>query len=146
MEAQNTAAKYTAQQVFDIVLTGLRAQGKASVDPDGDCMYRGIGGCKCAAGMLIPDDVYDPKMETVSAPMVIGRYAALAHLYPHSRLIDALQYAHDQHLNSKGINAWETEMRDIARRYGLQYTRSASVPLPDIDPPLPVLAAPGAAV
>lgn len=146
MEAQNTAAKYTAQQVFDIVLTGLRAQGRASLSKDGNCMYRGDGGCKCAAGFLIPDSVYENSMETVSAPLVISKTPALANLVEHSRLIDALQYAHDSHLASHGINSWEGEMHEIARRYGLQYTRSVSVPLPDIDPPLPVLAAPGAAV
>jgi hypothetical protein len=148
MDNQNTVS-YTAQQVFDIVLNGLRAQGKASVSEDDEyCLYRSADGCKCAAGMLIRDEDYEPTMELLSAPMVIEKFPALAHLAQHSRLIDCMQYAHDEHLSNKGIEAWETEMYNIARRYKLQYTRSISQPLMSVDPELPLLApmAPGAAV
>lgn len=135
-----------AQQVFDTVLNGIRAQGKASVDSKGDCMYRGIDGCKCAAGLLIPDEVYDPKMETVSAPQIISLYEGLSHLKEHSRLIDAMQYAHDTHLVDHGMAEWEGEMYDIARRYGLTYSRSIAQPVLQADPPLPFTPVPGAAV
>ncbi len=63
----------TKQEVFDIVAVGLIKQGVRSyVDlPEeafslGDgCLYRGPNSTKCAAGMLIPDELYEEKMEGV---------------------------------------------------------------------------------
>lgn len=58
----------TKQEIFDKVWTGLKAQGfQQSVSDDGLCKYRGLNGLKCAAGHLIPDDVYSPKMEGATA-------------------------------------------------------------------------------
>lgn len=148
MDNQNTVS-YTAQQVFDIVLNGLRAQGKASMDAaGGQCLYRGIGGCKCAVGLLIPDEAYDASMECKSAPLVLVDFPALFHLREHSKLLDALQYAHDHYLSDEGIEAWEKDMYAISCHYKLQYTRSISQPLPSVDPDMPLLApmTPGAAV
>jgi hypothetical protein len=54
----------TAQEIFDKVATHLLRQGRRSVGGDG-CAYRGEGGSKCAAGILIPDDAYDPEFEGV---------------------------------------------------------------------------------
>lgn len=123
----------TAQQVFDSVLNGLRLQGKAAVF-NGNCMYRAPDGCKCAFGILIKDDEYDPEMENCSAPLVLARFPKLFHLQQHSQLLDALQYAHDSYLAGNDMTAWEQEMYDISRRYGLRYTRSSEQLLPLVDP------------
>lgn len=53
----------TNQELFDTVCSSLIKQGKPSVSSDGRCLYRSPDGCKCAAGFLIPDDKYDPRME-----------------------------------------------------------------------------------
>lgn len=136
-----------AQQVFDTVLNGIRAQGKASISADSNyCMYRSEDGCKCAAGLLIPDNLYDPTMENKSIPKVIEDFPDLAFLKEHSALLDALQYAHDHHLSDHGMVAWEGEMVDIARRYSLTYSRSIAQPVLQADPPLPFMPAPGAAL
>ena len=67
----------TKQEIYDIVINHLRAQGAKSLitklDEEGNlipdlCAYRGDGGMKCAAGILIPDDVYSEKMEGFSMP------------------------------------------------------------------------------
>lgn len=57
-----------AQEIFDTVFTKLYEQGKQSVDPElpHTCMYRGPDGMKCAAGFLIPDELYRPEMENIS--------------------------------------------------------------------------------
>ena len=54
------------QEIFDKVYQGLKAQGfkQSLLDGPGTiCMYRGEGGMKCAAGQLIPDEVYNVSME-----------------------------------------------------------------------------------
>ncbi len=46
------------QEIFDVVAVHLIEQGVRSYDAGRDqCLYRGPGGTKCAAGALIPDDV-----------------------------------------------------------------------------------------
>jgi hypothetical protein len=47
----------TAQEVFDKVYTHLLTQNKRS-ETEGNCRYR-HGSLKCAAGILIPDSLYD---------------------------------------------------------------------------------------
>jgi hypothetical protein len=61
----------TLQEVFNIVSTHLLTQIKRSKSCEigkSGCAYRGKGGLKCAAGVLIPDDQYDLDFE--------GRYWA----------------------------------------------------------------------
>lgn len=53
----------TYQETFNIVYNAILKQGCLSLDDKGYCLYRGPNGTKCAAGHLIPDDKYDPKME-----------------------------------------------------------------------------------
>lgn len=54
------------QEIFDTVYLGLASQGfERSINLENDkCMYRDNEGRKCAAGWLIPDEDYDPKMDT----------------------------------------------------------------------------------
>lgn len=54
------------QKVFDIVKEKMLAQGKRSMFNEYDCAYRNPDGLKCAIGHLIPDEMYDPKMESGS--------------------------------------------------------------------------------
>jgi hypothetical protein len=62
----------TLQQIFDIVIVALRAQGcpsyrlPISVSPQkpiAGCLYRGPNGAKCAIGHLIRDEDYKPEFE-----------------------------------------------------------------------------------
>ncbi len=57
----------TKQEIFDKVKAHLLAQGKRAVNGDGNCMYRGMDGTKCAVGCLIPDELYTPLLENHSA-------------------------------------------------------------------------------
>jgi hypothetical protein len=41
------------------------------------CRYRGDEGCKCAIGHLIPDDKYDPAMETLRVASLIQKFPAI---------------------------------------------------------------------
>ena len=56
----------TEQQAFDIVSVHLLQQNARSclLTPNGEhCLYRGPEGRKCAVGILIPDEAYNPEWD-----------------------------------------------------------------------------------
>lgn len=58
----------TKQEIFDIVGPGLLTQGiRSEIYREGGglpvCAYRGPEGRKCAAGMIMPDEVYSADFE-----------------------------------------------------------------------------------
>lgn len=44
------------QEIFDTVVTKLKAQGRVAKMPNGACMYRTADGRACGIGLLLPDD------------------------------------------------------------------------------------------
>ena len=65
------------QEIYDKVMTHLFTQGAKSRVPlkwigerteTNVCAYRGEGGLKCAAGVLIDDEHYSPSLEGVGVP------------------------------------------------------------------------------
>jgi hypothetical protein len=110
----------TKQEIFDRVVSHLRKQGKQSKDIVGRCSYRNGSGLMCAAGCLIPDDVYDPDFEGWG-------------LYKHSSVVAwfddrfgpnmtnfiyELQVIHDGY----GPLKWEQKFKELASVHGLEYT------------------------
>jgi hypothetical protein len=98
----------TPQEVFNTVATHLFNQGKQAGEyreeeirdgeyaPSFKCLYRGPEGTKCAAGFLIPDELYNPAMENRSIYDVIEAYPKLAELLEGNRgLLVELQNIHD---------------------------------------------------
>lgn len=59
----NNLAESTTKEVFEYIKHHLLTQMKRCVDDKGDCLYRDKEGLKCAAGCLIPDNMYDPNLE-----------------------------------------------------------------------------------
>ena len=54
----------SAADVANYVEKAIIKQGRPSVDESGEnCLYRGECNTKCAAGMLITDEQYDPAMD-----------------------------------------------------------------------------------
>lgn len=111
----------TRQEMFDKVVEGLASQDfqqSVSVyrindegDVDFGCVYRGENGLKCAAGWLIPDELYDPNMENRLATGIIKQYPQCNEYLECSdddrfdKLVNELQGAHDDSSNpSKMIN------------------------------------------
>lgn len=120
------------QQEFDIVLTGIRWQGKASYR-EGKCLYRGPDDCRCGVGWLIPDDKFDPSMDNTvnDESSVFGeRFQRRFHLEEEMPsgvyFYKDLQNAHDSSC-SPGITSdqfmvgFESRMEDLAQRYKLVY-------------------------
>ncbi len=50
----------TEREIFETSKTHLLKQGKKSVNETGMCLYRSEDGCKCAIGVFIPNNEYDP--------------------------------------------------------------------------------------
>lgn len=132
------------QQIFDTVLTFLRAQGVPCTADNEDghegCVYRNSMGQKCAFGVLIPDELYTSEIEgsSVAGATAVPPEALLTHNAKILRsiidrigfekrnyqlLID-LQRAHDSAL-SQGLIAWERAMKYVARNHYLEYKEVA---------------------
>jgi hypothetical protein len=60
------------QEMFDKVVDHLAAQKRPSVDNKLECRYRDPEGRKCAFGIFIPDELYDPGMESIRAQSLIS--------------------------------------------------------------------------
>ena len=108
----------TNQEVFDKVATHLLTQNRKSINEEetgNACKYRGPNGLKCAAGILIPDDVYDSCMENVVIDTILREIPELAHLLPFSSLLFDLQQIHDW----KDVPNWKAELQELAVSYKL---------------------------
>lgn len=120
------------QEQFDFVVNHLRKQGRISLSANGACNYRGHSGLRCAAGALIPDSVYDCKMERKDWSLVAEEYKEVLPQYltePDSvALVQALQEIHDNECNvdtdtEKFIHKnLEKEFKTLACTFGLKYT------------------------
>ena len=95
----------TPQEIFDTVAKHLFAQGRRATIRETDiygevsaaCRYRAEDGTKCAVGALIPDEVYDPKMEGYDVDCVLSSDPGYLPEWMHdnAELLRALQTAHD---------------------------------------------------
>jgi hypothetical protein len=117
------------QEVFDQVVSHLRAQGKQAVSSDGiGCMYRSPDGLKCAVGCLISDEEYLPQWEGVNLAILLNysdRYNfqnVAGRLQPARQLTIDLQRIHD---NYNPIS-WEDAFKDIANKYRLIYSSDSN--------------------
>ncbi len=114
----------TKQEIFTQVKDHLLKQGCKSqkmVDGTLICAYRGDNGCKCAAGCLIPDDMYDPDFENISwnANGNIG-FADMKfklNLNGYDYFIRELQGIHDSYDPTR----WEERLRVFAEDHMLQF-------------------------
>ena len=122
----------TDQEIFDKVLVHLREQGKRATLEKAGCAYRGDKGAMCAIGCLIPDHLYDPRIENrtidsiniESGLDVFHDILFRAGLHGDAKrylLLSHLQHAHDFALGHS-LDVWELEMQRIADQYSLTYT------------------------
>jgi len=130
----------TKQEIFDKVVAHLRQQGvKCASTEQGEelCAYRGADGTKCAIGALIPDELYDPKVEgaSVGALLNVGlpdlrtpesvriadflsRLTKWDHDTQCAIFLDGLQRIHD---GWPPID-WEREFGNFAKVWNLNFT------------------------
>jgi len=103
----------TRQEMFAIIRKHLLTQNVQAVGAIG-CSYRGHNGTKCAIGILIPDDKYDPNMEGAqihSSPRVRALFmeSDLSFLYD-------IQNIHDGYMP----NEWPERLEAFRVRWGLE--------------------------
>jgi len=127
----------SAQEVFDRVVTHLRAQNARSFilkmdspfDNEYTCAYRGANGFKCAIGCLIPDEEYKPEMErgslemllmdTANCPRLFAKNSATEKMFnQHYYLLSSLQDIHDR----IDISKWEKHFEMCAKRFYVNFT------------------------
>lgn len=105
------------QQVYDTVARHIIAQKTAAVSGY-TCRYRTPHGRKCAIGCLIPDDMYDPRMEGYGIRHFMQEFPGV--LPPvDSDLLEALQSAHDINLGHHSFSDWARRMQIIATKWEL---------------------------
>ncbi len=93
----------TAQEIFDRVWNHFITEKQPlsfRIDMFGDrgCMYRDAHGNRCAIGVLIPDEQYDPSIEGPTVQDLLTSSdcpASLLALREHAALLEFLQRAHD---------------------------------------------------
>lgn len=102
--------KMTKQEIFDVVSAHLLVQGGRSGKGKHPCSYRGMNGRKCAAGTLIPDELYRPEFEG----MLWGKVCAASpelDAIGHEKLVQDLQSIHD----TVEPISWAKHLRKLAR-------------------------------
>lgn len=112
----------TPQEVFDFVTSSVIAQGCQSVEVDGMCVYRNAYGLKCAAGFLIPDELYDPSFEgRIILDLALWSATGLPKTHDYLDLARRLQSAHDQEAGRAGFVAdFTSRANAVAAELGLR--------------------------
>lgn len=113
------------QHLFDVVADHLLTQKAKSLSTDAmrekgnplGCAYRGANGMKCAVGVMIPDELYSPKLEgwsifTVNFERVLRKVLGRD---VHEDLPYVLQRVHDMY----PVEMWFTKLNEIALDFGL---------------------------
>lgn len=107
----------TDQEIYDIVAKHLLTQKVKSdyCNPHGIrlCKYRGPNNLKCAFGILITDEEYDPDMEGSSAHSIIQ--STLTRYRNNIQLISELQSIHDK----LSPYEWYDSLKKVAGEYNL---------------------------
>lgn len=132
-----TLGDFTAQQVFDFIVTSVIQQGKPSTVMgkifggllETMCAYRGDEGRKCAAGFLLPDEVI-PKVRNHSMDWFGVLAAVEGASQVHNTLVYDLQVDHDYNRDSDCfIDAFKEDARATAKRHLLSPAILDTLPL-----------------
>jgi len=88
------------EEIFKKVVEGLAKQGfRQSVKPSvfglPTCSYRGVEGRKCAAGFLIPDEIYKPEFEGKNVLALQSVFEGLGFTKRQVEFLHQLQFLHD---------------------------------------------------
>lgn len=117
----------TIQEAYDRIREWFSRPGAERSLADGVCRYRATGKngevLKCAMGVLIPDEVYDPAWEfSLEDPGLDGGQIARKMGWRKRGLIDFVEYAQRAHDHSGygGVMEFLGRLDNLAQRYGLK--------------------------
>lgn len=116
--------KLNNQTAFNQVVRGLMKQGEPSFDAKGaHCFYRGTDGKKCAAGHLVPDELYKESMEKITIDNILdptgSHYDKELAQYLSGvdiGLLTELQVIHD----FSNPRVWLEQFRNVAKYFFLE--------------------------
>lgn len=105
----------TEQEAYDGIRAYFSREGaELARTPDGDCVYRGdndpTSPIRCAAGCLIPDDLYDPDWEGLCSKNISFDFGAAA---------DFVLQAQTCHDAAFDVPDFLRRLDKVAREYGL---------------------------
>lgn len=108
------------QEIFDKVakhLLGQMQKSQLNIGIDGEsvtiCAYRGRDGLKCAIGVLIPDEKYDPIMEDAAIPL--GAIGVDPFDVDTIYMLENLQSVHD----TCQPEEWKDRLMAVGKAFGL---------------------------
>jgi hypothetical protein len=104
----------TEQEAYDVMARHLLTQNAKSIN-GALCMYRDLEGRKCAVGVLISDEEYEPDMETCSATTLKCKFNCKALEGLPEKLLNDAQIVHDNY----DPKDWVVKLRALAERYNL---------------------------
>lgn len=112
------------QEIFDKVVVHLATQGKRAMHGD-DCQYRTPDGLKCAVGCVLPDDLYNPEMDSPNGSLsgiseVAKRYPEVKAYFGKDNItfLSKLQMIHDY----RRKNSLFESLKNLAEDYDLDTT------------------------
>lgn len=111
----------TPQEFYNKTIAHLIEQGHRAVNSEGLCAYRDSDGGRCAAGLHIPDRLYNKaEMEGHSIRRLYRIYLELVPYFPDLQLAYDLQVLHDCEgsWDEEGFTAFRGAA-EIARKYNL---------------------------
>lgn len=108
------------QKLFDIASKHLIKQGKRSV-AGGACLYRGPRGLKCAIGVLISDECYDPHLEGDPGEgfSIVNAVSETQGFSLDEAATDVLSYLQGIH-DAENVSDWADEIKFCAKSYNLE--------------------------
>ena len=107
----------TNRQIFNRVSKHLLDQNETCMS-DSICRYR-YNGLSCSVGCLIPDDLYNPKMEGKSVNKLLQYYPKLKkHFDLQTEGLALLVHLQDIH-DSVGPKQWAGHLKTAEKHYGL---------------------------
>jgi hypothetical protein len=124
----------TDEKLFRISADHLISQGKKSIRIDSRnkerCAYRGVDGTKCAIGVLIDDEHYEPYMEYISVESEGENGLAIRDAIGDTHddfdfnisMLVRLQRIHD----TKDVSDWPNALIDLANKYRINWTPAKS--------------------
>lgn len=90
-----TQNSWTKELIKAHILANFKGKSVAQSNPYA-CTYRSPQGKKCAAGLFIPDELYDQTMENTSIAMLMLSRIGLRNIFPLSGMgMIGLQKTHD---------------------------------------------------
>lgn len=114
-----------AQEIFDTVAKHLFTQGCRSIEIDEEgeesCLYRSPDGKMCAVGVLIPDEIYDPRMEHQNSDNLLETpgYEFPKWMQDNKLLLLSLQRVHDSSLHWEDSRGMRAVLRGVAHLFSL---------------------------